>query len=224
MDGARCRGGRVPAPDTRSHPSLPAPPRQEKGRRAGAAGLAGPTGVSPSPCAWARQHGHCWALGGVVPSLLLSSPSDAAWGRQAPHEQEGLVPTDAQARGWHHWPRACLAPALAGGFPWVPNAVAPRVGNGAVLWVLRWAGGVPDPWGGGWGVCARLGTAPMPGAETGAGDIALGYRGMGRGMQWDVISPMESPPAGVRLAGTTWHSTSFTLTSYRKIEPFFIEK
>lgn len=76
----------------------------------------------------------------------------------------------------------------------------------------------------GWGVCARLGTALMPGAGTEAGDIALGYRGMGRGTRWDVISPMESPPFGACLTGTTRHSTHFTLTSYQKIEPFFIEK
>lgn len=84
MDGARCRGGRVLAPDPWSHPSLPAPLRLEKGRRAGTAGLACPTGVHPSPCVRASQRRHCWALGGAVPG-----------GQQASHEQEGLVPSDA---------------------------------------------------------------------------------------------------------------------------------
>lgn len=114
---------------------IPAPRAGETGRRSWPCRS---KRVSPSPGAWASQHRHCWELGGAVPSLLLSSPSDAAQGQQAPHEQEGLVPTDAKARGWHdagsrHWPRAHLAPAPAGGFMWIPNGVAPRVGAGAVL-------------------------------------------------------------------------------------------
>lgn len=35
---------------------------------------------------------------------------------------------------------------------------------------------------------------------------------------------MGSSPTGPRTTGTLWHSSHFTLTSYWKIEPFFIEK
>lgn len=82
-----------------------------------------------------------------------------------------------------------------------------------------WAGGVSDPWGRDWGVCARVAAA-----GTKAGGISSEYRGDGKGMQWDVIAPLESASTVTQVASTVWHSIRFTFASYWKIEPFFIEK
>lgn len=216
-EGEGCRAG-YPLPPLSS--GTPVPGEGETGRRSWPHR---PHGCQPIILHLGTPARALLCTGRSGPFLLLSSPSDVAGGGRLPTSRKGwylLMPKHGggttpvfTAGPGHAQPRA-----LAGGFLWVPHGVAPGVGTGAVLQVLQWAGGVPDP-PGRWGVCARLGTTPMPGAGTKAGDIALGYRGTGRGMQWGVISPMES-----LLAGTVWHSTHFTLASYWKIEPFFIEK
>lgn len=114
MDGARCRGGRVPAPDTRSQPSLPAPLRPEQGRRAGAAGLAGPresahhlapghpsTGI---PGNWEERSLPCCS---AAPAMLLGGSrlptSRRGWYPPMPKHGGGTTPALATGPG-HTWP------------------------------------------------------------------------------------------------------------------------
>lgn len=81
-----------------------------------------------------------------------------------------------------------------------------------------WAGGCLTPWeGAGESVPGWAQQEPRLEASL------QSTRGMGRGTQWDIIAPLESPSAVTHCA-TVWHSTRFTFTSYWKIEPFFIEK
>lgn len=49
-------------------------------------------------------------------------------------------------------------------------------------------------------------------------------QGVGRGMEYDVVVPLESASTVTHFASSVWHSIHFTFGSYCKIEPFFIEK
>lgn len=89
----------------------------------------------------------------------------------------------------------------------------------AVLWVLRGQEGCLTP-----GEEAR---EPVPGWAQKEPRLEASLQstgGIGRGMQWDVIAPLESPSAVTHFTSTVWHRTRFTFASYWKIEPFFIEK